>query len=296
MGFFEKIKAGLKRTTGAIGHALTFNKIDDDTLEELLEALIMADCGVETAEEIIERLKTEAKERHVRGDAEAKALLCEIIASEMESGEFDLSGKPAVILVVGVNGAGKTTTIGKLANLFVKEGKKVLVGAADTFRAAAVEQLDVWCRRAGAEMIAEKEGADPASVVYNTISAAKAKNADMIIIDTAGRLQNKKNLMDELAKIRRVIARELPDTSVETLLVIDGTTGQNGISQVKEFTAAAEVTAIAVTKLDGTAKGGVTLSVKKELGIPVKLIGVGEKIDDMDFFVPEDFAKALIEG
>ncbi len=296
MSFFDKIKAGLAKTTKSIGHAFTFNKIDDDTLEELLEALVMADCGIETAEGIIERLKAEAKERHITKEDEARELLCDIIASEMEGGSFDFSGKPSVILVVGVNGAGKTTTIGKLSNLLVKEGKKVIVGAADTFRAAAVEQLGVWCERAGAEMISEKEGADPASVVYNTISAAKAKKADVVIVDTAGRLQNKKNLMDELAKIRRVIARELPDAPVETILVIDGTTGQNGISQAKEFTAVAEVTAVAVTKLDGTAKGGVTLSVKKELGIPVKLIGVGEKIDDMDFFVPKDFAAALIGG
>ena len=294
MSFFEKIKNGLSKTTQSLGRAFSISKLNDETLEELLEALIMADCGIETAEEIIERLKAEAKAKNAKSEQEIKEVLCEIIASEMQSGSFDFSKSPSVILVVGVNGAGKTTTIGKLSNLLNKEGKKVIVGAADTFRAAAVEQLGVWCERAGVSMISEKEGADPASVVFNTLSAAKSKNADVIIIDTAGRLQNKKNLMEELAKIRRVIARELPDTPVETLLVIDGTTGQNGISQAKEFTKAAEVTSVAITKLDGTAKGGVTLSVKKELGLPVKLIGVGEKIDDMNFFNALDFAHALI--
>ena len=272
-----------------------FRKVDEDFLEELLELLIMADVGYETSERIIDELRKKAKLENLNDSESVKAALAEIIAESMRGGnDLNISTKPSVILVVGVNGVGKTTTIGKLAHRLSESGKKVIIGAADTFRAAAIDQIAVWAERSGTDIVKHKDGADPAAVVYDTIAAAKARNADVIICDTAGRLHNKKNLMGELEKITRVIDRELPDADKEILLVLDATTGQNAIEQAKDFKEAVGVTGVALTKLDGTAKGGITIAVKDVTGVPVKLVGVGEGMDDLQYFEPDAFAKALV--
>ncbi len=301
MGFFSKIKDGLKKTrdsmTGAIKNVIkSFKAIDDDFYDELEEALILGDVGVVTAQEIIERLREYVKKNSIKDPVEVKGALRTIIAELLQGGEeLNLNTKPSIILVIGVNGVGKTTTIGKLASKFKAEGKKVILGAADTFRAAAAEQLTIWAERSGADIVKHKEGADPAAVVFDTISAGKARGADVIICDTAGRLHNKKNLMDELAKIYKIINRELPDADREVLLVLDATTGQNAISQAREFKNVAEITGIILTKLDGTAKGGVVLAVKNDVDVPVKFIGVGEGIDDLQPFSAEAFAEGLFD-
>ena len=300
MGFFSKIKEGLKKTRTSIGEGFNsvfsvFRKVDEDFLEELLELLIMADVGYETSERIIDELRKKAKLENLNDSESVKAALAQIIAEAMRGGnDLNISTKPSVILVVGVNGVGKTTTIGKLAYRLSESGKKVIIGAADTFRAAAIDQISVWAERSGTDIVKHKDGADPAAVVYDTIAAAKARNADVIICDTAGRLHNKKNLMGELEKITRVIDRELPDADKEILLVLDATTGQNAIEQAKDFKEAVGVTGVALTKLDGTAKGGITIAVKDVTGVPVKLVGVGEGMDDLQYFEPDAFAKALV--
>lgn len=302
MGFFDKLKQGLFKTKDALVHKVdelfkSFTKVDEDLFDELEELLISADIGVTTTEEILDELRDTVKEERIKEPEEVKAKLFEILRRMIGEHEpLNLSTKPSVILVIGVNGVGKTTSIGKISAELKSQGKKVVVAAADTFRAAATEQLSVWCDRAGVEIIKQGAGADPASVVYDAISAVKSRNADVLLIDTAGRLHNKKNLMDELAKINRVISRELPDAARETLLVLDATTGQNAVMQAREFKEAASLTGLILTKLDGTAKGGIILSIKKELGIPVKFIGVGEQIDDMKPFSSDEFAKALFEG
>lgn len=299
MGFFNKIKEGLKKTRNAVMGQIdsmlkSFTKIDEELFEELEELLVMGDVGVATAEKICAELRTRVKKEGIKDPALINGLLEEII-SEILSGdeELDLSTSPSIILVIGVNGVGKTTTIGKLAKRLSNEGKRVILAAADTFRAAAIEQLDIWAQRSNCEIIKRNEGSDPASVVYDAISAAKARKADVIICDTAGRLHNKKHLMDELAKINRIIDRELPDSAKEKLLVLDATTGQNAVNQAENFRTATGITGIVLTKLDGTAKGGVVLAIKDGLGIPVKFIGVGEKIDDLQPFNSSEFAKAL---
>jgi len=301
MGFFEKLKSGLEKTKNIFSKQVdslfkSFTKVDEELLEELEELLIMSDVGVASTEEIIEKLRDKIKSEGITDSEEAKnalkAILVEMIG---EREELDLSYAPAVILVIGVNGVGKTTSIAKIANLLKRDGKKVILAAADTFRAAASDQLQIWADRIGVEIIKHGEGADPAAVVFDAANAAKKRNADVLIVDTAGRLHNKKNLMDELAKINRVIARELPDSSRETLLVLDATTGQNAVNQAKEFRNAAEITALVLTKLDGTAKGGIVFSVKKELDIPVKFICVGEQVDDLEKFSPTEFVSALFE-
>ncbi len=299
MGFFSKIGEGLKKTREALVSSVqdvvaSFRKIDEEFFEELLETLISCDIGAATAEDICERLKDKVKRQNIQDPEEITELLRESIAEMMEGDcSLNLDTKPTVLLVIGVNGAGKTTTIGKLAHNLKKAGKKVVLGAADTFRAAAIDQLKVWADRAGVDIISAPEGSDPASVVFDTLKAGVARGADVIICDTAGRLHNKKNLMDELAKIHRVIDRELPDANKEVLLVLDGTTGQNAVNQAKEFGSVTPVTGIIVTKLDGTAKGGAVLSVKSELNLPVKYIGVGEGIDDLQPFDPQEFARGL---
>ena len=298
MGFFEKLKSGLNKTKNAIVGKIdniikSFRKVDEELFEELEEALISADIGVYTTEEILDNLREIVKDKNIKESEEVKNELFRILREMVGEHEpLNLSSKPSVILVIGVNGVGKTTSIGKIAAELKSRGKKVVVAAADTFRAAAAEQLTVWCERAGVDIVKQGAGADPASVV---IGAVKSRGADVLIIDTAGRLHNKKNLMDELAKIDRVIGRELPESAKETLLVLDATTGQNAVLQAKEFKEASKITGLVLTKLDGTAKGGIVLSIKRELGIPVKFIGVGEKIDDMKPFDPEDFAGALFE-
>lgn len=301
MGLFSKIKEGLKKTRntvmGQIDSMLkSFTKIDEELFEELEELLVMGDVGVPTAEKICEKLRERVKKEGIKDPAMINALLEEIIAEMLSGGEeLDLSTTPSIILVIGVNGVGKTTTIGKLANNLSKQGKKVMLAAADTFRAAAIDQLDIWALRSGCEIIKQKEGSDPAAVIFDAISAAKARHADVIICDTAGRLHNKKHLMDELAKINRIIDRELPDAAKEKLLVLDATTGQNAVNQAEQFRQATGITGIVLTKLDGTAKGGVVLAIKEGLGIPVKYIGVGEQIDDLQPFDAKDFARALFE-
>ncbi len=302
MAFFDKLKNGLKKTKDAVINRVdavvkSFRSVDEDLLEELEEIMICADMGVETTEEIIDELRDRIKEENIKEPELVKNALCDILRDHVgEGGELDLSTVPSVILVIGVNGVGKTTSIGKIAGNLVKQGKKVLVAAADTFRAAAIEQLAVWCERAGAELIKQSEGSDPASVVYDAIAACKKRGADVLIVDTAGRLHNKKNLMDELAKIDRVIGRELPGCSRETLLVLDSTTGQNAVQQAKEFKKAAQITGLVLTKLDGTAKGGAIFSIKNTVDLPVKYIGVGEGIDDMEPFDADQFVRALLDS
>ena len=299
MGFFNKIKEGLKKTRDAVIGQIdsmlkSFTKIDDELFEELEELLVMGDVGVPTAEKICEELKKRVKKEGIKNPNEIHRLLEETVSDMLRGGEeLDLSTTPSIILVIGVNGVGKTTTIGKLAKHLTKQGKKVILAAGDTFRAAAIEQLEIWADRSHCEIIRQNEGSDPAAVIYDAISAAKARHADVIICDTAGRLHNKKPLMDELAKINRIIDRELPDASKEKLLVLDATTGQNAVNQAEQFSLATGITGIVLTKLDGTAKGGVVLAIKEGLGIPVKYIGVGEQIDDLQPFDAEDFAKAL---
>ena len=302
MGFFEKIKQGLKRTKDSIGEGLngifaTFRKVDEDLLEELEELLILADVGFETTEKIIDTLRDRAKKESIDSADQLRQTLEEILAEFMEGDHaLHLSTKPSVVLVVGVNGVGKTTTIGKYAHKLKNDGKSVLIAAADTFRAAAIEQLEVWADRAGAQMVRHAEGSDPAAVVYDGIKAAEGRGIDVLICDTAGRLHNKKNLMEELSKIMRIINRELPDADKEILLVLDATTGTNAVEQAKYFNDVVPLTGIVLTKLDGTAKGGVTLAVKDVTGIPIKLVCVGEQIDDLQYFEPKAFAKALIEN
>ena len=299
MGFFSKIGQGLKKTRDSLMHSVnsmlhSFTKIDEELFEELEEILIMADVGANTSAFICDELRKKVKEQGVTDPDEVKRLLAEIVAEMLRGGqELNLSTKPSIILVIGVNGVGKTTTIGKLAAGLKAQGHKVLLGAADTFRDAAIEQLQVWADRAGVDLVKHTQGADPAAVVFDTISAAKARGTDVIVCDTAGRLHNKKNLMDELSKINRVIDRELPGAAKEVLLVLDATTGQNAVNQAQEFKNAAGITGIVLTKLDGTARGGVVLAVKQDLDVPVKYIGVGEGIDDLQPFDPEDFARSL---
>lgn len=301
MGFFEKLKNGLKKTKSVLVDRIdslfsSYDKIDDDFYDELLDVLITADIGVTVADEITEELRARIKENKIKSATEAKALLLEILKETVGDGEeLDLSTNPSVILVVGVNGVGKTTSIGKIALNLKNQGKKVMLAAADTFRAAAIEQLEVWAERSGAVLIKQNEGADPAAVVFDAIAALKKQKADVLIIDTAGRLHNKKNLIDELAKINRVVERELSGCAKETLLVLDAVTGQNALVQAKEFAKVASVSGIVLTKLDGTAKGGMVLAIKKELGIPVKFIGVGEGANDLQPFNGEEFVKAMFD-
>ena len=292
MGFFDKLK---KITTNLFGG---FTEADEAFFEELEETLILADLGMDTALDAVEKLRTRVRKEKLQDQEAVKAALRDILAEEMDVGgtELDLSTRPAVVLFIGVNGVGKTTTIGKLARNFVREGKSVVLAAADTFRAAAGEQLEIWAKRADVRIIKHEEGSDPAAVVFDALSSAKSRKTDVVIVDTAGRLHNKKNLLDELAKINRVIDRELPGANRETLLVLDAVTGQNGLSQAKEFASAANITGIVLTKLDGTAKGGIVLAIKEELGIPVKLIGVGEGADDLQPFNGNEFVKAMFES
>ena len=302
MGIFSRINKGLKKTrenmSGAIDSMLHGKtEIDDEFYDELEEILVMGDVGYMTASEIVEKLRERVMKKHLRKPEAVKNEIKEIVAEMLEGGEeMSLITLPSVILVIGVNGVGKTTSIGKLAAMYKNEGKKVILAAADTFRAAAIEQLEEWADRAGVEIVKHREGADPAAVIYDTIQAGKARNADIIICDTAGRLHNKKNLMEELAKIYRVIDRELPYSDRESLLVLDATTGQNAVNQAKEFKNVAEITGIILTKLDGTAKGGVVLNIKNELGVPVKFIGVGEKVDDLRPFNARAFAEGLFDA
>ena len=299
MGFLSKLREGLGKTRSALMGGIesvmrSFVKIDEDFLEELEEILITSDVGVGASEEIIDELRERIRDDRIRTRDDTMAALREIISGMIgESEPLHLDTKPSVILVIGVNGAGKTTSVGKISARLKAEGKRVVVAAADTFRAAAIDQLAVWCDRAGVELVKQSEGSDPAAVVYDAANYARAKGADVLIVDTAGRLHNKKNLMNELAKINRVIDRELPGASRENLLVLDATTGQNAIIQAKEFGEAANITGLVLNKLDGTAKGGIVLSIRRELGLPVKFIGVGEKIDDMQPFDAEEFIDAL---
>ena len=301
MGFFKKLNKGLKKTrdnmSGAINAALYGkNEIDDEFYDELEEILVMADVGVNTSAEIVEKLRDAVFKKNLRKAKDVKEEIKNIVADMLSGGEtIDMVTIPSVILVIGVNGVGKTTSIGKMAAMFKEEGKKVILGAADTFRAAAIDQLEIWADRAGVDIVKHKEGADPAAVVFDTISAGRARNADIIICDTAGRLHNKKNLMDELAKIYRVIDRQLPYADREIFLVLDATTGQNAVNQAKEFKDVAEITGIILTKLDGTAKGGVVLAIKNDLKVPVKFIGVGEDVDDLLPFQAKDFVEALFK-
>jgi len=300
MGFFDKIKAGLTKTREALsetlGNVFTANEIDDDFYDDLEDGLILADLGMDTTFKAVTRLRHRINNENIKTVAQAKVALKEILVKMLNVGEteLNLSTTPSVILVIGVNGVGKTTTIGKIAKQLTDQGKKVLLVAGDTFRAAAADQLEIWAERSGASIVRQHEGADPASVVFDGIQSAKAKDVDVIIIDTAGRLHNKTNLMNELNKISRIVNRELPDAAKEVLLVLDGTTGQNGLIQAKQFKEIAGVTAIALTKLDGTAKGGIVISVADTLQIPVKFVGVGEQADDLMPFVAEEFVEALI--
>ena len=303
MGFFEKLKNGLKKTKEVLMKPVnslfsSYDKVDDEFFEELFDILVMSDVGVATSQEIIDGLKERLKEKKIKETGAAREELISIMTGlvDSENGTIDLEKTPTVILVIGVNGVGKTTSIGKIATLLKSKGKKVVLAAADTFRAAAIEQLGVWADRAGVPMVKQGEGADPAAVVFDAIASFRKQNADFLIVDTAGRLHNKKNPLDELAKINRVIDRELPGANRETLLVLDAVTGQNGLSQAKEFTSAANITGIVLTKLDGTAKGGIVLAIKEELGIPVKLIGVGEGADDLQPFNGNEFVKAMFES
>lgn len=299
MGLFSKIGQGLKKTRDSLMNTVSsmlrsFTKIDEDLFEELEEILVMGDVGANTASRICARLREDVKAQGVTDPMAIRGMMCSIISEMLEGGqELVLNTKPAVILVIGVNGVGKTTTIGKMAANFKSQGKKVILGAADTFRDAAIEQLAVWADRAGVDIVKHGQGADPAAVVFDTIKAAKARGCDIVICDTAGRLHNKKNLMDELAKISRVIERELPDADKEILLVVDATTGQNAVNQAREFKSAAGITGIVLTKLDGTARGGVVLAIREDLKVPVKFVGVGEGIDDLQPFDPQQFAEGL---
>ena len=301
MGFFDKLKNGLNKTKTSFDDKINnvfknFRKVDEDFLDELEEVLIMSDIGMDTSIKIISSLRERIKKEKIQDEEDVKQALREEMQKilDVTDIELHLNTKPEIILVVGVNGVGKTTSIGKMANRLAKDGKKVVVAAADTFRAAAVEQLEIWAKRAGADIVKRDEGVDPASVVYDAIKKTKENGADVLIVDTAGRLHNKKYLMDELNKIQKVINKEMPDADKEVLLVIDGTTGQNAISQVKAFKQETDITGIVLTKLDGTAKGGVVIGIVEENKIPVKFIGVGEQIDDMEIFNSEDFVKAII--
>ena len=301
-GFFKKLVSGLTKTRDNIVHGIDnvfsgFSKIDDDFYEELEETLIMGDIGVNTTEEIIENLKEKVKENHIKEPAACKELLINTIKEQMDLGEnaYEFENRKSIVLVIGVNGVGKTTSIGKLAAQLKAQGKKVVLAAADTFRAAAIEQLTEWANRSGVDIISQSEGSDPAAVIYDAISAGRARNADVIICDTAGRLHNKKNLMEELKKINRIIDKEMPEAYRENLIVLDGTTGQNALSQLKEFKEAADVTGIILTKMDGTAKGVIAVAIQAEYGIPVKYIGVGEHIDDLQKFNSQDFVNALFD-
>ena len=301
-GFFKRLKEGLSKTRNSIVDSFSSvfgaSHIDDDFYEELEETFIMADMGYETTEKVIENLKERVKEARIKEPAACKELIINIIRDQMmvDESAYDFEKKKSVILVIGVNGVGKTTTIGKLAAQYKKSGKKVLIAAADTFRAAAIDQLKTWADRAGVKMISHNEGADPAAVVYDAVSAAKARNTDILLIDTAGRLHNKKNLMDELAKMRRIISRDYPDANVESLIVLDGTTGQNALEQARQFSNVTEIDGIVITKLDGTAKGGIAIAIQAELNVPVKFIGIGEKIDDLQRFDPSAYVEALFSG
>lgn len=301
MGFFDKLKNGLNKTKESINEKINnvfsnFRKVDEDFLEELEEILIMSDIGVETSTKIIANLRERMKKEKIEDEEEVKKVLRDEMKKILDVTDIslNLNTKPSIILVVGVNGVGKTTSIGKIANRLAKDGKKIVVAAADTFRAAAVEQLEIWAKRANADIVKRDEGVDPASVVYDAIKKVKESNSDILIVDTAGRLHNKKYLMDELNKIQKVINKEMPEADKEVLLVIDGTTGQNAISQVKAFKQEADITGLILTKLDGTAKGGAVIGIVEENKIPVKFIGVGEQIDDMEVFNSEDFVKAII--
>ena len=301
MGFFDKLKTGLNKTKISFDEKINdvfsnFRKVDEEFLDELEEVLIMSDIGMETSIKIISSLRERIKKENIKDEEDVKQVLREEMQKILDITDINLhlNTKPSVILVVGVNGVGKTTSIGKMANRVAKDGKKVVVAAADTFRAAAVEQLEIWAKRAGADIVKREEGVDPASVVFDAIKKTKENGADILIVDTAGRLHNKKYLMDELNKIQKVINKEMPDSDKEVLLVIDGTTGQNAIQQVKAFKQEADITGIVLTKLDGTAKGGVVVGIVEENKIPVKFIGVGEQIDDMEIFNSEEFVKAII--
>ena len=301
MGFFDKLKTGLNKTKESINEKINdvfsnFRKVDENFLEELEEILIMSDIGIDTSTKIIGKLRERMKKEKIEDEEEVKKVLREEMQEilEVTDKEMHLNTKPSIILVIGVNGVGKTTSIGKIANRIRKDGKKVVVAAADTFRAAAVEQLEIWAKRSGAEIVKREEGVDPASVVYDAIKKVREEEADVLIVDTAGRLHNKKYLMDELIKIKKVIDKELPNSSKEILMVLDATTGQNAISQVKAFKETVDITGLILTKLDGTAKGGVVIGIVEENKMPVKFIGIGEQIDDMEIFNSEDFVKALI--
>ncbi len=301
-GFFRKLVQGLSKTRNNIAHGIDaifsgFSSIDDDFYEELEEILIMADLGINTTTAIIENLRQKVKENKIKDPSECRQLLINSMKEQMQLADnaYEFENKKSVVLLIGVNGVGKTTSVGKLAGQMKDMGKKVMVAAADTFRAAAIEQLTEWAHRANVEIIAQKEGSDPAAVIYDAVTAAKSRNTDVLLCDTAGRLHNKKNLMEELKKINRVIEREYPEAYRETLVVLDGTTGQNALAQAKEFNEVAEITGIVLTKLDGTAKGGIAIAIQSELGIPVKYIGIGEKIDDLQKFNAEDFINALFE-
>ncbi len=299
MGFFDKISSGLKKTKETLSMPVSslFRSslsVNDELFEELEELLIMGDVGASTAGRICDALRQRVKEQGIKDPMEAKTALKDIVAEMLRGGqEMHLETKPSVVLVIGVNGVGKTTSIGKLASFYKAQGKKVLLSAADTFRAAAIEQLEIWANRAGVDMVKHSEGADPAAVVFDSCAAAKARGTDIIIVDTAGRLHNKKNLMQELEKIHRVIDRELPEASKEVLLVLDATTGQNAVNQAREFKTAADITGIVLTKLDGTARGGVILSIREDLNVPVKFVGLGEGVDDLQPFDPDGFAAEL---
>lgn len=302
MGLFSKIRDGLKKTRESMSSSVasmlnSFTKIDEELFEELEELLVMGDVGVSTAEKICGALQQKVKEQGVTDPGRIQEMLKQIVADLLRGGEeLKIGTKPSVILVVGVNGTGKTTTAGKLAAMLKNQGKKVILGAADTFRAAAAEQLGIWARRSGADLVSQPQGSDPAAVVFDSIAAARSRGADVVICDTAGRLHNKKNLMEELAKIGRVVQREAPDADREVLLVLDATTGQNAVNQAREFRTAAGITGIVLTKLDGTSRGGVVLAVRSELGLPVKFIGVGEQVDDLQPFDADAFAEALFAG
>ncbi len=302
MGLFDKLKNSLSKTKESINEKFntvlkTFKKIDDDLFDELEEVLITADLGVNTSMEIIERLREAASEKKLRDSYELKGELNRIMTEILTDGDnsMELYGSPAVIMVIGVNGVGKTTSIGKLANMYKEQGKSVLIAAADTFRAAAIDQLEVWANRAGVDIIRQQEGSDPAAVIFDAVNAARSRNIDVLLCDTAGRLHNKKNLMAELKKIYKILDRELPDSSKEVLLVLDATTGQNAVQQAINFKEAADITGIILTKLDGTAKGGIVLAIKNDYDIPVKFIGVGEQIDDIEPFNAVEFVNAIID-